>query len=190
MPMMMDDDLDELFGDAPPLQIPSPLPEGLFQCVDDLRLGGCCQYGTPETCVLQRLLQFRCRKIAWSKLGCIAYVAKDGRAVNLRHLVCNSKDGRWNLSEENLADEASVVLSEHDIVHLSWNHTGNDLAFVDVYGQISIFTIVIALNRLTVSRRCIIDPEDNLGAVVGYLWLNTEREVLSRVPVTSMMLTW
>lgn len=43
MPMMMDDELDELFGDAPPLQIPPPLPEGLLQCVDDLRLSGCCQ---------------------------------------------------------------------------------------------------------------------------------------------------
>jgi hypothetical protein len=47
MPMMMDDELDELdelFGDAPPLPIPSPLPKALLQCVDELRLSGCCQY--------------------------------------------------------------------------------------------------------------------------------------------------
>ena len=42
--MMMDDELDELFGDAPQLQLPPPVPKGLFQAVDDLRLSGCCQY--------------------------------------------------------------------------------------------------------------------------------------------------
>lgn len=42
--MMMDDDLDDLFGDPPPLQLPPPLSKGLLQCVDELRLGGCCQY--------------------------------------------------------------------------------------------------------------------------------------------------
>lgn len=42
--MMMDDDLDELFGDAAPLNIPPPFPKGLLQHVDDLRLNGCCQY--------------------------------------------------------------------------------------------------------------------------------------------------
>ena len=41
---MMDDGLDDLFGDAPPLQIPPPLPKGLLQTIDDLRLSGCCQY--------------------------------------------------------------------------------------------------------------------------------------------------
>jgi hypothetical protein len=103
--------------------------------------------------------------------------------VNLRHLLCNPKDGRWKLSEEYVADEVSAVHSEHTIVHLSWNHMGNDLAIVDMYGQISVFTILIALNRLTVSRRCIIDPEDNLCALVGFTWLNTERMVFMGVPI-------
>ena len=181
MPMMMDDELDELFGDAPPLRIPSPLSKGLLQCVDDLRLGGCCQYVAPGTYVLHIPEKFSCRKITWSKLGCIAYVANDGRGVNLRLLLCSPKDGRWKLSEEYLAP---VVHSEHDIVHLSWNHTGNDLAIFDIYGQISVFTIVIALNHLTASRRSIADPEDNLGAIVGYMWLNTERMVFSSLPIT------
>ena len=45
MPLMMEHDLDDLFiGDAPSLQIASPLPKGLVQRVDDLRLGGCRQY--------------------------------------------------------------------------------------------------------------------------------------------------
>lgn len=139
---------------------------------------------------MAEFLKDLCRKIAWSKLGCISYVGKDGHAVNLRHLVCNSQDGQWKLSEENLADEVSAVQSEHQIVHLCWNHTGNDLAIINIYGQISIFTIIIALNRLTVSRRHLIDPEDHLGAVVGYMWLNTEREVFARAFSISSMLTW
>lgn len=56
MPMMMDDELDELdelFGDAPPLQIPSPLSKELLQCVDDLRLSGCCQYVAPMIFCIQ-----------------------------------------------------------------------------------------------------------------------------------------
>ena len=41
---MMDDGLDDLFRDVPPLQLPEPLPKGLLQRVDELSLGGCCQY--------------------------------------------------------------------------------------------------------------------------------------------------
>ncbi len=106
--------------------------------------------------------------------------------MKLRHLLCNPKDGLWKLSEERVAHEVSAVHSEHNIVHLSWNHTGNDLAVVDIYGQISVFAIFFVLNRLTVSRRCIIDPEDNLSAAVGFMWLNTERMVFSRLPIYFM----
>ena len=101
--------------------------------------------------------------------------------MNLRHLVCSPKDGQWKLSEEYNADAVTTVHSEHQIVHLSWNHTGNDLAVFDLYGQISVFTILIALNRVTLMRRCISDPEDNLGAVVGHIWLNSDRMVFSRL---------
>lgn len=40
----MDDGLDDLFGDASPLQLPDPLPKGLLQRADELSLNGCCQY--------------------------------------------------------------------------------------------------------------------------------------------------
>lgn len=49
MPMMMDDSLDDLFGDEPLAGIsvlpdlPS-IPKGLTQSTDDARLGGCSQY--------------------------------------------------------------------------------------------------------------------------------------------------
>ena len=41
---MMMDDLDDLFGDSQPIQIPYSHPKGLLQSVDDSRLSGCCQY--------------------------------------------------------------------------------------------------------------------------------------------------
>jgi len=46
MPLLMDEDLDELFGehgDDPSLQMPSSTPKELLQHVDNLRLTGCSQ---------------------------------------------------------------------------------------------------------------------------------------------------
>lgn len=40
----MDDDLDELFGDDPPLQLLEPISKDLLQRVDESVLSGCCQY--------------------------------------------------------------------------------------------------------------------------------------------------
>lgn len=98
--------------------------------------------------------------------------------MNLRHLLCDPKDGQWKLSEDYLDEQVSTVHSDHQIVHLSWNPTGNDIAIVDVFGQISIFMVQIPLNRIHVSRKCVIDP-DNLSAVVSLKWLNTDRVVHS-----------
>lgn len=47
MPLLMDEDLDDLFGDHggdPSLQLPSSISKELLQHVDNLRLTGCCQY--------------------------------------------------------------------------------------------------------------------------------------------------
>ena len=43
MPMIMDHDLDDLFGESS-IHIPHALPKGLLQRVDDLRMSGCRQY--------------------------------------------------------------------------------------------------------------------------------------------------
>lgn len=52
------------------------------------------------------------------------------------------------------------------------------MAVVDLFGQISIFTVQAPItNRINVSRQCMSDPEDHLGAVVGLTWLNTDRMV-------------
>lgn len=144
----------------------------------------------PVRCWLTRFISWsfwRCgRRIAWSNNGCIAYISRDGFDVNLRHLHCSPKDGQWKLSEEYREIAVSRVHNRHKIIHLSWNHAGRDpphvdiceLAIVDVFGQISIFTVQAPItSRLNVSRRCASDPEDHLGAVVGLSWLNIDQKV-------------
>ena len=83
----------------------------------------------------------------------------------------------------------STVHSDHRIVHLSWNHTANELAIVDIFGQISIYVVLIVINRIHCARRCVVDPEDNLNAVVGLTWLNTDRMVYIQLsPYSKVML--
>ena len=81
------------------------------------------------------------------------------------------------MSKEYLVDGVATAHSEHQLVHLSWSHHGNELAIVDVFGQISIYSVFIAINRLSLYRRCVFDPEDHLSAIIGLTWLHLERLV-------------
>lgn len=83
------------------------------------------------------------------------------------------------MSKGHLIEDVSKVHSGHQLVHLSWSHSGTELAIVDIYGQISIYTIMrmAPINRLGVVRRCVVDPEDNLSGVVGMMWLYTDKVV-------------
>ena len=40
---MMDNDLDDLFGDSAPLQLPIPLSQNLVSRINEASLYGCCQ---------------------------------------------------------------------------------------------------------------------------------------------------
>ena len=117
------------------------------------------------------------RKLVWSKNGCIAYVTRDGCSVVVRNLMCDSSNGQWRLSKEYLVDNVATTHNEQHIVHLSWSHYGTDLAVVDAFGRISIYSMFMAINRLSLYRRCVSDPEDNLSAVVGVTWLHIDRPV-------------
>ena len=70
--------------------------------------------------------------------------------------------------------------TEHQLVHLCWNHSGAELAITDTFGRISVFVIPSALNRIVAVRRCTADPEDTLNGVVGLMWLHTEKSVKSK----------
>ena len=67
--------------------------------------------------------------------------------------------------------------SDNQLVHLCWNHSGAELAVVDIFGRTSVFMITNALNRIAAVRRCATDPEDNISALIGLMWLHTEKSV-------------
>ena len=178
MPMMMEDDLDDLFGEAPPPVLALNFPSGgLRQRIDDVRLNGCCQYVLFVNSKNWYRTDILFRRIAWSKLGCIASIAEDGHGVILQALMCSPKDGQWKLSDPSERHGGSSMRSEHPLEHISWNHVGSELAAIDVFGRISIYSILIAMNRMVPIRSCAQDLEDDLGAIVGIMWLNPDRTV-------------
>ncbi|KAJ5140385.1 hypothetical protein N7448_003793 [Penicillium atrosanguineum] len=165
MPLMMEDgiNVDDLFGEPNSLELglqtAPPSTKGLAQCLDELRLSGCRQ------------------KITWSRMGCIAYVSPDGARVNVRHLQCRPSDGKWVLSEEFSLGSVTEAHSGSQLVHLSWNETGSELAVADCLGRVSIYSISMALNSVTGLRQATFDSSDDSNQVVGMMWLNTSRSV-------------
>ncbi|EEQ90336.2 RNA polymerase II Mediator complex subunit Sin4 [Blastomyces dermatitidis ER-3] len=163
MPMIMEDsiDVDDLFGDPTSLELglegAAPTIKGLPQRLDELRLSGCSQ------------------KIAWSKLGAIAYVSQDGQKVLLRCLHCRPDNGKWTLSEESPINQIVDIHGGHTVVHLLWNESGSELAIVDSCGRIAIVTIMMSLNTVNQPRQASIDPDDDLAQPVGLMWLNLNR---------------
>ena len=83
------------------------------------------------------------------------------------------------MSKEHLVEDVSATHNDHQLIHLVWSHMGNELAIVDVYGRISVWCaqFMPVLNRLALLRRCVSDPEDNLSAVIGIMWLHNDRPV-------------
>ncbi|PYI12583.1 mediator of RNA polymerase II transcription subunit 16 [Aspergillus sclerotiicarbonarius CBS 121057] len=164
MPLMMDDSInvDDLFGEPTSLELALPpsatTTKGLAQRLDEMRLLGCCQ------------------KIAWSKLGCIAYISQDSMRVNVRHLQCRPSDGKWVLSDETPLMSATEAQGGHGLAHLSWNESGSDLAVVDLSGRISIYHIPFALNSGNGLRQHAFASDDG-AQIVGMMWLNTQRSV-------------
>ena len=73
----------------------------------------------------------------------------------------------------------STTHNEHPLKHLSWNHTGTELAVTNVFGHITVYTVLMLINRCIVTRQSDLGVEDNLGAVVGLMWLNQDRSVSS-----------
>ncbi|EDN06886.1 predicted protein [Histoplasma mississippiense (nom. inval.)] len=135
----------------------APTIKGLPQRIDELRLSGCSQ------------------KVAWSKLGAIAYVSPDGQKVLLRYLHCSPIDGKWTLSEESPINQIADIHGGHAMVHLLWNESGSELAIVDSCGRISVVTIMMALNTVNPTRQASMDADDDWSQPVGLMWLNLNR---------------
>ncbi|KAK2861130.1 hypothetical protein FQN49_004519, partial [Arthroderma sp. PD_2] len=155
-------DVDDLFGDSGGLELSltAAVPaKALPARIDELRLLGCCQ------------------KIAWSKMGAIAYIAPDGTKAFLRNLSCNPENGKWGLSDGDPEHPIAEAQGGHTLVHLSWNESGTDLAVIDSCGRISIIGMSVALNVLIQSRPAILDSDDDGNQPVGLMWLSMNRSV-------------
>ncbi|KAJ5244152.1 Mediator complex subunit Med16 [Penicillium chrysogenum] len=164
MPLIMEDgiNMDDLFGEPNSLELGMPAAspiKGLAQCLDEMRLLGCCQ------------------KIVWSRMGCIASISQDGLRVNVRYLQCRPSDGKWVLGEETSLAPVLEAHNGNQLAHISWNETGSELAVVDCSGRISIYSISIALNSITGLRQASFDSGDDGSQVVGMMWLNTYRHI-------------
>lgn len=136
--------------------------------------------GRPVLDLAQIPNRYLARKIAWSRLGCIAYISADGLRVYVLHLQCRPSDGKWVLSGESPLMPVSETHGGNMLVHLSWNETGSELAVVDASGRISIYSISIALNSITGLRQASFDSGDEGSQVVGLMWLNSQRSVCLR----------
>ncbi|KAJ5946495.1 Mediator complex subunit Med16 [Penicillium verhagenii] len=178
MPLIMEQGLnvDDLFGEPGSLELglpAGPLPtKGLPQCQDEMRLLGCRQ------------------KIAWSRLGCIAYISADALRVNVRHLKCSPSNGKWVISDETPLTAITEAHGGSTLVHLSWNETGSDLVVVDCLGRISIYQTPVALNSVTGIRQAHFDNGDDSNQIVGMMWLNTQRMIQSFHQATKVNGRW
>lgn len=139
----------------------------------------------PGECTLTR----QSRKIAWSNLGCIAYISHDGLRVNVRYLHCQPRDGKWDLSDETPLPSITEIHRGVPLTHLVWNETGSELAVLDLSGRLSVYTITTALNQITVQRPATFDPDDDGNQVVGVIWLNSNRSVSFLSPDFSLCLS-
>ena len=73
----------------------------------------------------------------------------------------------------------SLVHNNVSLVNLSWNQLGNELVIFDSLGKISIFSITTSLCEFSIPKKCLLDVEDHLNDVVGLVWLNTDKPVIS-----------
>ncbi|KAL4941327.1 hypothetical protein BDV06DRAFT_229775 [Aspergillus oleicola] len=179
MPLIMEDgiNVDDLFGESTSLELGLPpgtttSTKGLAQRLDEMRLVGCCQ------------------KIAWSRLGCIAYISQDSLRVNVRHLQCQQSDGKWVLSDETPLNQITDAHDGHALVHLCWNESGSELAIADSSGRVSICSIPVALNSINGSRQAAFDVDDDGSQIVGMMWLNQHRSVHSFYQAAKVQGRW
>ena len=112
----------------------------------------------------------------------IAHVVADGHGVALQHLVCDSHSGQWRLSKQYRVDDAAAhIQTNTEIVYLSWENSRDltvsrdNLAVIDACGRISIYGLLVVVNRLKIVRAFAVDPEDDLNSIVGMIWLRNDR---------------
>ena len=168
--------MDDLFGDDPlnePLneeQIQQqldnvssvPPPPGLAERVDQLRLNGCND------------------RIAWSRIGSVAYITKDRREVRICTMRFRNDKGDWekhDYTDYTFLPQCRQAFKGRELAHVSWSTGSTELFVADVCGRIALFTIAIALNRAFTIKIYADAQDDSLNGLVGLTWLSQKRPV-------------
>ncbi len=122
--------------------------------------------------------QLRRRRLAWSRLGCLASLAPDARSVNLAHLQFSGSEPKWKLSKEQSIDLSVNGDNQHPFLQLEWSQSGADLSLLDAAGRVTVVNITsVALNETAVVRPANLDREDELNQALAVYWLNVDRPV-------------
>ena len=167
-------DVDALFGSANVLSLDDPTFDVPLVTEDVAQLP--VQPVTPSAELIQHVNDRRgcgcLQRITWSRLGCIAITSAD----SLRVLVCclkfDTSQGKWDLGEMSLVNPDDF---QQAVTHIQWSPSGADLTIIDSVGRVSIFTVALAANRLTLVRPATNDIGDELNQVAGLFWLNQDR---------------
>ncbi len=122
--------------------------------------------------------KLRRKRLAWSRLGCLASLAPDARVVNLAHLHFSGSESKWKLSKERPVDLSANGDNQHPLLQLEWSQSGADLSLVDAAGRVTVINITsVALNETAVVRPATLDREDELNQALAIYWLNVDRPV-------------
>jgi hypothetical protein len=120
----------------------------------------------------------RSKRVAWSRLGCVAALSLESLSVNIGHLLFSGAGEKWLLHKEQAIDLSANGENQHPVLQLEWSQSGSDLALADSAGRVTVVNVsAMALNETTVVRPAILDREDELGQVLAMCWLNIDRPV-------------
>lgn len=92
--------------------------------------------------------------------------------------MCDTETGKWVLSPPYPQPSVSEAHENAPLVHLSWNTLGAELGVVDAHGRVSFHVITFAINVLSCMRPATLDQEDDLNGIVGFGWLNIDRQLI------------
>lgn len=121
-------------------------------------------------------------KIAWSRTGCIGAIDND--SVKFSYLRC--------IDGENygFSTPSTITRPQNNgtpFKHLSWNPSGNDIAAVDVQGDISVFSInntgaFSSVFDSSTSSEQQQQEMHEMDSIVGLKWLNNEKAAVIAGP--------
>jgi mediator of RNA polymerase II transcription subunit 16 len=110
--------------------------------------------------------------MAWSKNGCLAYIAPGSKSVNLRVFSRDSSTGEWGLATDKPID-IPPGHNDYPFVHISWSHLGNDLAIVNSAGHVMVFSCAMVLDRMSMATLRLEHgaTDQDSDRVIGMHWL-------------------